>query len=94
MESMKRDDLYMRVTGLWLWNIVRLPLLILFGVLEPVVAFACAAAAMLGLLTTIFFELVAAPHFHTGAMLAISLSFGVMLVVYEWVIRVLAYEPE
>ena len=72
------------------WHIVRLPTLMVFVILEPVVVFACGALALLGLLTTIFFKLINAPHFPTWTMLTISLSFGFALVIYEGVIRALS----
>jgi hypothetical protein len=70
--------------------LVRLPVLTLLVVLEPVIAFACAAIALLGLLTTIFFKVIAAPHFPTLTMLSISLGFVVALVLYEGAIRLLS----
>jgi len=74
----------------WAWRIARLPMLMLLVILEPVVIFACGALALLGLLTTIFFKLINAPHFPTWTMLTISLSFGFALVIYEGVIRALS----
>ena len=45
---------------------------------------------LLGLLTTGFFALVAVPHFHTGIMLGVSISFALALVLYEGIIRILS----
>lgn len=74
----------------WAWHIVRLPILMLLVILEPVVVFACGALALLGVLATIFFKVIDAPHFPTFTMLTLSVSFGLALVLYEAVIRVLS----
>jgi hypothetical protein len=74
----------------WLWHVVRLPIVMLLVILEPVVALVFGAFALLGILTTIFFKLIAAPHFPTWTMLAISISFGLALVLYEGAIAVLS----
>jgi hypothetical protein len=74
----------------WLWHIVRLPIVMLLVILEPVVALACGALALLGVLTTVFFKLIAAPHFPTWTMLTISIGFGLALVLYEGAIVVLS----
>jgi hypothetical protein len=67
----------------WLWHVVRLPILFLLVVLEPVVAFACGGLALLGVLAVVFFEFVAAPHFPMWTMLTISISFVIGLALYE-----------
>ena len=74
----------------WLWHIVRLPIVMLLVILEPVVALACGALALIGVLTTVFFKLIAAPHFPTWTMLTISIGFGLALVLYEGAIKVLS----
>src|ERR1700683_711158 len=74
----------------WLWHVVRLPIVMLLVILEPVVALLCGALALLGVLTTVFFKLIAAPHFPTWTMLAISISFGLALVLYEGAITLLS----
>jgi hypothetical protein len=74
----------------WAWHLVRLPTVALLVILEPIVAFVCGALALLGVLATIFFKLVAAPHFPMWTMLAISLGFFFVLVLYEWAIKVLS----
>jgi len=73
-----------------LWHIVRLPILLPLAVLEPIVAILLGGLALLGLLATAFFKLIAAPHFPTGTMLVISISFALALMLYEGVIRVLS----
>lgn len=72
-----------------LWHVARLPILLPLVILEPIVAFLLGGTAVLGLLTTAFFELVAAPHFPAGMMLAVSISFALALVLYEGAIRIL-----
>jgi hypothetical protein len=74
----------------WLWHIVRLPIVMLLVILEPVVALACGALALIGVLTTVFFKLIAAPHFPTWTMLTISIGFGLALVLYEGAIVALS----
>ena len=73
-----------------LWDSGRLPVLLPFVILEPIVAFLCGGFALLGLLATVFFTLIAAPHFPTGIMLTVSISFAVALVLYEGAIRILS----
>jgi hypothetical protein len=74
----------------WLWNLICLPIVLLLAILEPVVAFALGALALLGVLTTIFFKLIAAPHFPVWTMLSISLGFALALVLYEGLLRALS----
>ena len=86
---MRRDNDYCRDIIRWLWHVARLPIVMLLVILEPVVALVCGALALLGVLTTVFFKLIAAPHFPTWTML-ISISFGLALVLYEAAIVVLS----
>jgi len=74
----------------WFWHLARLPVVTLLVVLEPVVAFACSALALLGVLTTLFFWSLSVPHFPVLTMLAISLSFVGFLLLYERLIRLLS----
>jgi len=39
---------YVRTTSRWLWHVVRIPAVMLLVILEPIVAFACGALALLG----------------------------------------------
>jgi hypothetical protein len=71
----------------WLWHLVRLPILLLLVILEPAVVFAFGGLALLGVLTVVFFELVAAPHFPMWTMLTVSISFVFALALYEGAIR-------
>lgn len=74
----------------WLWNVGRLPVLLPLVILEPIVAVLLGGMALLGLLATVFFKVIAAPHFPTGTMLAVSISFALALVLYEGTIRILS----
>lgn len=74
----------------WFWNIGRLPVLLPLVILEPIVAVLLGGIALLGLLATVFFQVIAAPHFPTGTMLAVSISFALALVLYEGTIRKLS----
>ena len=74
----------------WVWHLVRLPLVALLVILEPIVSLVCGGLALLGVLMTVFFKLVAAPHFPMGMMFSISLGFAVLFVLYEGTIRVLS----
>jgi hypothetical protein len=74
----------------WLWHIVRLPLLTLLVVVEPILGFVFASLTLLGVLITAFFAVVHAPHFPLWTVLAISISFGFALTLYEGLIRVLS----
>lgn len=72
-----------------LWHAVRLPVLVFLVILEPAVSFVLGAAALLGLLTTFFWKLVGPPTFPFWTMLALSLGFGFVLLLYEALIAAL-----
>ena len=74
----------------WLWRLARLPAVVVLVILEPIVAFACSTLALLGVLTTLFFVLLHVPHFPAATMLALSIGFALVLVLYEGLIRVLS----
>jgi hypothetical protein len=71
-----------------LWFLVRLPVLTLLVILEPVVALVFGGLALAGVLTTIFFVLVHAPHFPAWTMLTMSVGFGLALMAYEALLRI------
>jgi len=73
-----------------LWLAIRLPILLVLVILEPVVNALFGALALLGILATIFFELVGPPHFPWVTMLAISLGFVALLVPYYALMRLLS----
>jgi len=66
-----------------LWHAVRLPVLMLLVILEPVVSLVLGGAALLGVLMTFFWKLVGPPTFPFWTMLTISLGFGFALLVYQ-----------
>ena len=64
------------------WHGVRLPLLAILVVLEPVARFVLAAVALLGNLMSFFFEFSdAAPRFPFWLVFGLSLSCGALVVV-------------
>jgi hypothetical protein len=71
-----------------LWLLVRLPVLTVLIILEPVVALVLGGFALAGVLATLFFVLIHAPSFPAGTMLTISVGFGLALMGYEVVLRV------
>ena len=90
MTDMNGEATYGGRTLRALWHIARLPVVTLLVILEPVVAFACGALALLGVLATLFFWSISAPHFPALTMLVISLSFVAVLALYEGLIRLLS----
>jgi len=85
-----RSEGCLRTIARWTWHLGRLPVLMLLVILEPVIALACSALALLGVLTTLFFALLQVRHFPTATMLVISVSFAAILVLYEGLIRLLS----
>lgn len=75
---------------LWIvWQCVRLPLLLLLVILEPVVSFVLTSLALLGVLTAIFWKLLGPPHFPFFLILGISIGFELALLLYYQLLRVL-----
>jgi hypothetical protein len=73
------------------WHLVRLPALALLLALAPVVETVCGTLMLLGLLVSVAFELSGArAHFPFWPMIALSLGFGVFLVVYHALIGLLS----
>ena len=66
-----------------LWNAARLPIAAALLALEPVVGFVCGAGLVLGVITSVLFEMSAVgPRFPFLKILGISLSFGGILLLY------------
>jgi hypothetical protein len=89
---MRRDSIeqpeFAAVIWQLLWFLVRLPIFTLLRILEPVAALVLGGFALAGVLTTIFFVLIHAPHFPAWTMLTISIGFGLALMFYEALLRV------
>jgi hypothetical protein len=85
VDSLNSVDLIRR-----LWRVACLPVLMLLVILEPLVTFAFAALALLGLLTTLLFYLAGPPDFPLWTMLALSLGFAIALMPYHALIRMLS----
>jgi hypothetical protein len=91
-ESPAANDLIRGVLWgiLWVvWQGVRLPVLLLLVILEPVVSFGLSAAALLGVLTAFFWKLLGPPHFPFFLVLGISIGFEFALVLYHALLRLL-----
>ena len=70
------------------WQLIRLPVLILMAILEPIVSVVLMGLATLGVLMCFFYEfLVRAPHFPFWLMMGISLSFAFLLMLYYALMR-------
>jgi len=72
------------------WDVVRLPLLTLLVILEPLVQFSLSACALLLTMTALFFRfLVHRPDFPFWGMLALSIGCVWVLALYYACIRLL-----
>jgi hypothetical protein len=72
------------------WRILRLPVVTLLVILEPVVTVLFGALALLGVLMTAFYALIRFPGFPTWTMLAISIGFGLFVSLYRGLILLLS----
>lgn len=72
-----------------LWFGVRVPVFLFLKILEPVVTFVFSGLALLGLLATFFYPALGMPHFPFWTMLALSLGFGAVVMVYQSIVRML-----
>lgn len=72
------------------WHAIRLPLLALLIILEPVVSIILTGTALLGLLAAVVFKVSGAPHFHFGLVLAFSIGSMLLLMLYHTVMRLLS----
>ena len=76
-----------------LLTIVRLPIVALLVLLEPIVNVVCGAMVVLGVLVAIAFELSAVgPRFPFLQVAGISLAFGALLVLYHSALALLVRE--
>jgi hypothetical protein len=81
--------------GLWLiWQAIRLPILALLKILEPIVSTLLAAAALLLMLTAFFWKLAAdRPGFPFFGVLALSVGCFLVMALYHGAIRLLSGVP-
>ena len=80
---------------LWLaWQAIRVPVLALLMILEPIVSTLLVAAALLGTLTALFWKLASdRPDFPFFGTLALSVGCFLLLTLYHAVIRLLSGIP-
>lgn len=84
------SDLSRGVFGL-IWQTLRLPVLIVLGILEPIVRFMLSALALLALFAAFFFKLSgAAPHFPFWGTLGLSVACILLLLAYHFLMRLLS----
>jgi hypothetical protein len=82
-----------RVAGiiLWcLWQAIRIPAYLFLSILAPVVRMVLSLVALLGVLTTLLWECVHPQHFPFALMLGMSLGFGLLLYIYQWLLGFLS----
>ena len=84
-----RGQLWLEALG-WIWRLVRLPIVTLLVILEPVVSLVFGGLALLGVLMTLFYTLIRLPHFPTWTMLTLSVGFGLAVRLYRGLILMLA----
>lgn len=89
-ESSIAADLARDAAGL-LWQAVRLPVLALLVIVEPIARLVLSGLAILGVLTAFLFEFSgAAPNFPFWQTLGISLGCVLALAAYYWLLRLLS----
>jgi len=78
--------------ALWLiWQAIRLSLLAVLKILEPIVSTVLAAAALLGVFTALFWKLASdRPHFPFFGVLGLSVGCFLLLTLYQGAIRLLS----
>jgi len=72
------------------WCLLRLPIVTLLVLLEPVVSVVFNGIALLGVLMVLFYKLIGFPHFPTWTMLGISLGFALVVSLYRGLILILS----
>jgi hypothetical protein len=76
---------------LWcLWQAIRVPAYLFLSILAPVVRVVLSVVALLSVLTTLLWECVHPQRFPFALMLGMSLGFGLLLYVYEWLLSSLS----
>lgn len=70
------------------WHTIRLPILTLLVLMEPLVCWLLSLAAILGVLTALFWEFFSPkPHFPFWTVLAVSVGIGMLQIPYYLLIR-------
>jgi hypothetical protein len=73
------------------WNGIRIPILAILMILEPIARFVLTTVALLGILASFFFEFSgSAPRFPFWIVFGLSLGCGVLVMVLSAVMRRLA----
>jgi hypothetical protein len=76
---------------IWIaWQAVRIPILAVLVILEPVVTLVLWGAALLGILTAFLFEFSAVPNFPFWLIVAISIGCAVLLLAYHVLLSLLS----
>lgn len=73
-----------------LWQAVRIPALALLVILEPLVRVILAGAALLIVLTALFYRALGMPHFPFWTMLAFGIGSALLLALYYALLRLLS----
>lgn len=70
------------------WHTIRLPILTLLVLMEPLICWLLSLAAILGVLTALFWEFFSPrPHFPFWTVLAISVGVGMLQIPYYLLVR-------
>lgn len=73
------------------WQLIRVPLLTLLIVLEPIVTGLLMSLALLGMLMTLFYYyIVELPGFPVGLIMSLSIGMAMLLIPYYWLMRLLS----
>jgi hypothetical protein len=72
------------------WCLLRVPIVTLLVLLEPVVSIVFNGIALLGVLMVLFYKLIGFPHFPTWTMLGISIAFALVVTLYRGLILILS----
>jgi len=84
----------LRGLGRVLWNMIRVPIVAILLLLEPVVSFVCSAGLILGIVTCIVWELSSAgPKFPLGKMLVFWFGCPVILFLYHALLSLFVRDP-
>lgn len=72
------------------WCLVRLPIVTLLVLLEPLVSIVFNGLALLGVLMVCFYKLIGLPGFPTWMMLGLSIGFALVVTLYRGLIVILS----